>query len=124
MSKDQNHGLSQAAFPVPMAEFAGSFVATDIQGMSLRDYAAIHLRVPCSDKEWLNQAISISSDREMLNSMAPAVFSSMGKNKDFRQDDSIIDFALEKQSEILAADIDRNEEVAKFFENYGGEWWR
>lgn len=49
MSKLENNGGS--AFPIVTEQAVGS------TGLSKRDYACIHLRVPDSEHEWLNDII-------------------------------------------------------------------
>jgi len=115
MSKDQNHGLGQAAFPVPMSEFAGDFVPTTIPGMSLRDYAAIHLRVPCSDKEWLNEAIQISIQKQMMCSIGPEAYKAARDGDGYRHE--VTDFAFLMSKEFSF--IEDDDLVAGFFKDYG-----
>jgi hypothetical protein len=51
------------AFPVPDSHDANGQVQYGANGMSLRQYAAIHLRVPDSGNDWLDDMIRKSNEK-------------------------------------------------------------
>lgn len=65
------------AFPVPEMEKSDEYGSLGFSkpvafsGMSLRDYACIKLRMPESDKEWLNEIIK-KSNSDYLSGVAMA----------------------------------------------------
>jgi hypothetical protein len=59
-----NTNTGGPAFPDPQENWRGE------KGMTLREYAAIHLKVPNSGTDWLDEMIEEANklDREMLTS--------------------------------------------------------
>lgn len=59
------------AFPRPASEAHQHGMHSPQQGMTLRQYAAIHLKVPNSGTDWLDEMIEQANkiDRELLTGM-------------------------------------------------------
>ncbi|MDV7391885.1 hypothetical protein RZS08_11045 [Arthrospira platensis SPKY1] len=75
MSK-QIEAMNQPAFPV------GSGDMRDPTGMTLRQYAAIHLKVPNSGTDWLDEMI-VESNR---NELAARAMQGYASDPDWRSD--------------------------------------
>ena len=82
MSDTKNNG--GPAFPVPMTmDMEGNFHHSaehpdGIGGMTLRDYACIHLRVPDSEHEWLNDIIRKAQRDELATKAMQALIQARG----------------------------------------------
>jgi hypothetical protein len=70
MSNDKTNG-SGPAFPTDAGDFG---YQVEWKGMSLRQYAAIKLRVPDSGEEWLDKMILQSLRDEFAGRVIPEVF--------------------------------------------------
>lgn len=63
MTEEKDGG---SAFPrlEMLYEDSGDFMASNTEGMSLRQYAAIHLKIPNSGTDWLDEMIRKSGDQD------------------------------------------------------------
>lgn len=70
------------AFPDPCAAHPGSFPPDESKGMTLREYAAIKLRVPDSGLDWLDAMIQKSRRDVFAGQVLPGLLANKGVDAD------------------------------------------